>query len=93
MKRDRTPDYIKGNTDAATVILADVAQYGGPESGLVRWAERHLARHGQQHAAAVSSGGIVVQQHGEQMALGFDEQNANGINTLGPGYSGRAQVA
>ena len=41
--RKRTADdYRRQNVLCAQVILADVAKYGGPEAGLVRWARAVL---------------------------------------------------
>lgn len=65
MLRDRAAKYEKGNATCAKIILATPEQYG---AGLVTWAERHLARHGQQQRATVASVGIVM-QHGEQLEM------------------------
>jgi hypothetical protein len=35
-----------GNSEAARVILADVAKHGGPEALCVQWAKRYVARAG-----------------------------------------------
>lgn len=36
--------YTAANREAAEIILADQARYGGPESVMVRWAKMTLER-------------------------------------------------
>lgn len=40
----RTAEYAIQNLEAARIILSRSAEFGGPESGLVRWAEMILWR-------------------------------------------------
>lgn len=76
--------FDRGNTEAAGIILERPAVYG---PGLVEWATRWQAAHPPKvkrwQRPAVATVGTA--EGGEQMALGFDESKANGINTLGPG--------
>jgi hypothetical protein len=46
---DRVAQYEKQNRMCAEIILANIPQYGGPESGLVLWARMVLDREQQKN--------------------------------------------
>lgn len=43
-QRGKTKSYEAQNREAAEIILADPAKYGGPEAAVAQWARRALAR-------------------------------------------------